>query len=391
MDEILDKIVKELEESSKVNNGCVKEATVYEKVGAANIPIDMKDMAISYILAELDMKDIEVTGAQPMSKDVTSSISMYLSELKRFSVLTREEEFSLFKKWKEEGDVEAYKSLISHNLRLVVSIAKRFVGQGLDFMDLVQEGNIGLMRALETFDPNKGYKLSTYATWWIRQAISRGISNMNSLIRKPVHIQDVAYKVKKFVKEYNIMYGKDPSIDEIATEFKKDKFTIMSILFSLDDRIVSLDTPVSNPAGGGEVDTTIGDFVKSDDDTEAEALEHSLHDDIMDAMNETLSDREIKVLTMRFGLDGEPPKTLEEIGNIMNVTRERIRQIEGKAIKVLCKSSYARDKIGIPMKIARKYAYAKVSPIANKVRREDIKRRKQKEVEDKLRKNGVYK
>jgi len=262
-------------------------------------------------------------------KTGVDSVRMYLKEIGKVDLLTFDLEIKLAKAI-EGGSQSARDHLISANLRLVVSIAKKYIGRGLSFLDLVQEGNQGLMRAVEKFDWRRGFKFSTYATWWIRQAITRAIADQAKTIRIPVHMVETINKVYKATRALTQKLGHEPDVDQIAEEVG---VTIEKVeeIYRISQDTTSLATPV-----GDDEDSFLGDFIEDTtqpspyDETARELLRESI-ETVLDSLDE----REAKVLSYRFGLCGEPPKTLEEVGKIFNVTRERIRQIEAKALRKL--------------------------------------------------------
>ena len=256
-------------------------------------------------------------------------VRMYLKEIGKVPLLTAEEEVSLAKRI-ERRDMEAKRKLIEANLRLVVSIAKRYVGRGMLFLDLIQEGNLGLIRAVEKFDYRKGYKFSTYATWWIRQAITRAIADQARTIRIPVHMVETINKLIRVQRQLLQDIGREPTPDEIATEMGTTPLKVREIL-KISQEPVSLETPI-----GEEEDSQLGDFIE---DQEAaipvEAVSEIMQKEALDLVLGTLTHRERKVIELRFGLKGEHPRTLEEVGQKFGVTRERIRQIEAKTLAKL--------------------------------------------------------
>ena len=265
------------------------------------------------------------------SKDIkiNDPVRMYLKEIGRINLLTSDEEFE-YAKLANEGDEHAKTMLAESNLRLVVSIAKRYVGRGMLFLDLIQEGNIGLMKAVEKFDPSKGYKFSTYATWWIRQAITRAIADQARTIRIPVHMVETITKVKKVSSQLLHKKGHDPSPEEIAEELDMSVERVREIMRIAQDP-VSLETPI-----GEEEDSHLGDFIPDDDaPAPAEAASQVLLKEQINQVLSTLTEREEKVLRLRFGLEDGRSRTLEEVGQEFKVTRERIRQIEAKALRKL--------------------------------------------------------
>ncbi len=260
---------------------------------------------------------------------VSDSVRMYLKEIGQVDLLTTAQEVALAKAI-EAGDEDAKRALIEANLRLVVSIAKKFVGRGLKFLDLIQEGNLGLLKAVERFDYRKGYKFSTYATWWIRQHISRAIADQARTIRVPVHMVETINRVKKVNRELSQTLGREPTTAELAEEMKMDIGKVREIQRIAQDT-VSLETPV-----GEEEDSNLGDFIEDEDSpapvdaTSYQMLVEQLKDSL-----DTLTPREARVLQYRFGLEDGRPRTLEEVGRLFGVTRERIRQIEAKALRKL--------------------------------------------------------
>lgn len=262
-------------------------------------------------------------------KNTMDSVRMYLKEIGKIDLINFEKEVELAKAI-EKGSGEARAHLINANLRLVVSIAKKYIGRGLTFLDLVQEGNQGLMRAVEKFDWKRGFKFSTYATWWIRQAITRAIADQAKTIRIPVHMVETINKVYKATRALTQRLGREPAIEEIAAEVG---ITVEKVeeIYRISQDTTSLATPV-----GDDEDSFLGDFIEDltqpspYEETSKELLRESIEEVL-----ESLDEREAKVLSLRFGLMGETPKTLEEVGKIFNVTRERIRQIEAKALRKL--------------------------------------------------------
>ena len=260
---------------------------------------------------------------------IDDPVKVYLKEIGRVPLLTPEEEVELAIRI-SEGDVSAKKRLSEANLRLVVSIAKRYLGRGMHFLDLIQEGNLGLIKAVEKFDYTKGFKFSTYATWWIRQAITRAIADQARTIRIPVHMVETINKVKKVSSQLLHQNGREPSADEIAEELNMPVDKVREIM-RVAQEPVSLETPI-----GEEEDSHLGDFIPDDDaPAPADAASHTmLREQLMEVLD-TLTPREEKVLRLRFGLEDGRSRTLEEVGKEFNVTRERIRQIEAKALRKL--------------------------------------------------------
>ena len=272
-------------------------------------------------------KDIDLS--LPEGINIDDPVRMYLKEIGKVPLLSAEEETELAKRM-EEGDEQAKKKLAEANLRLVVSIAKRYVGRGMLFLDLIQEGNLGLIKAVEKFDYNKGYKFSTYATWWIRQAITRAIADQARTIRIPVHMVETITKVKKVSSQLLHETGHDPSAEEIADKLEMPAERVREIMRIAQDP-VSLETPI-----GEEEDSHLGDFIPDDDaPAPADAASLMLLKEQLNEVLSTLTDREAKVLRLRFGLEDGRSRTLEEVGKEFDVTRERIRQIEAKALRKL--------------------------------------------------------
>ena len=267
--------------------------------------------------------------AETGSVSVDDPVKVYLKEIGRVPLLTPEEEIELAIRISED-DQEAKKRLAEANLRLVVSIAKRYVGRGMQFLDLIQEGNLGLIKAVDKFDYTKGFKFSTYATWWIRQAITRAIADQARTIRIPVHMVETINKVKKANSQLLHQNGREATPDEIAEYLEMPVDKVREIL-RVAQEPVSLETPI-----GEEEDSHLGDFIPDDDAlAPADAASMSLLKEQLADVLKTLTPREAKVLSLRFGLDDGNPKTLEEVGKVFNVTRERIRQIEAKALRKL--------------------------------------------------------
>lgn len=273
-----------------------------------------------------------------LSKDVkiNDPVRMYLKEIGRINLLTSDEEFEYAKR-AEEGDEEAKRMLAESNLRLVVSIAKRYVGRGMLFLDLIQEGNIGLMKAVDKFDASKGYKFSTYATWWIRQAITRAIADQAKTIRVPVHMVETINKLKRIQRQMTLELNREPTEAELAKKMNTTEEKVREI-FKISQDPLSLETPI-----GEEDDSHLGDFLK--DESSMSPEEYAINEVLKDEIEEvlcTLTPREEEVLKLRFGLKGGTCHTLEEVGNMFGVTRERIRQIEAKALRKLRHPSRSR-------------------------------------------------
>ncbi|HHU18469.1 MAG TPA: RNA polymerase sigma factor RpoD [Clostridiales bacterium] len=273
--------------------------------------------------------EIELESTLPKGIAVDDPVRMYLKEIGKVPLLTAEEEIELAKMM-ELGDETAKKRLCEANLRLVVSIAKRYVGRGMLFLDLIQEGNLGLIKAVDKFDWRKGYKFSTYATWWIRQAITRSIADQARTIRIPVHMVETINKLIRISRQLLQEYGREPTPEEIALEMDISEEKVREIL-KIAQEPVSLETPI-----GEEEDSHLGDFIPDDDvPAPAEAAAFSMLKEQLVEVLDTLTDREQKVLKLRFGLDDGRARTLEEVGRRFDVTRERIRQIEAKALRKL--------------------------------------------------------
>ena len=281
---------------------------------------------------ELDKIDLSV----PEGVSIEDPVRMYLKEIGKVPLLSAEEEIELAKKM-EQGDENAKKRLAEANLRLVVSIAKRYVGRGMLFLDLIQEGNLGLIKAVEKFDYRKGYKFSTYATWWIRQAITRAIADQARTIRIPVHMVETINKLIRVSRQLLQELGREPTPEEIAEEMDMNVDRVREIL-KISQEPVSLETPI-----GEEEDSHLGDFIQDDNvPVPADAAAFTLLKEQLIEVLGTLTEREQKVLRLRFGLDDGRARTLEEVGKEFNVTRERIRQIEAKALRKLRHPSRSR-------------------------------------------------
>ena len=283
---------------------------------------------------EVDMESIDLSVPDGIS--IEDPVRMYLKEIGKVPLLSAEEEIDLAQRM-EVGDEEAKKRLAEANLRLVVSIAKRYVGRGMLFLDLIQEGNLGLIKAVEKFDYTKGYKFSTYATWWIRQAITRAIADQARTIRIPVHMVETINKLIRVSRQLLQELGREPTPEEIAEEMSMPVERVREIL-KISQEPVSLETPI-----GEEEDSHLGDFIQDDNvPVPADAAAFSLLKEQLNEVLGTLTEREQKVLRLRFGLDDGRARTLEEVGKEFNVTRERIRQIEAKALRKLRHPSRSR-------------------------------------------------
>ncbi|MCC8047338.1 MAG: RNA polymerase sigma factor RpoD [Clostridiales bacterium] len=315
----------------------------------ADMP-DLENSGAEFDSYGTDLPDLENSGEetddynedQPIYDAVMEGVPMddpvrmYLKDIGRVGLLSAEEELSLAKRM-SEGDEDARARLTAANLRLVVSIAKRYCGRGMQLLDLVQEGNLGLMKAVDKFDYRKGYKFSTYATWWIRQSISRAIADQARTIRIPVHMVESIYRVTRTSRMLLQKLGREPSAEEIAEELRMDPAKVAEILKISQDP-VSLETPV-----GDEEETHLGDFISDEHAPQpADAVALTvLKEQLLDALS-TLTPREQRVLSLRFGLEDGQPRTLEEVGREFNVTRERVRQIEAKALRKLRHPSRSR-------------------------------------------------
>jgi len=289
------------------------------------------------ILADEEEVDVEnIDLSVPDGVSIEDPVRMYLKEIGKVPLLSAEEEIELAQRM-EEGDEEAKKKLAEANLRLVVSIAKRYVGRGMLFLDLIQEGNLGLIKAVEKFDYRKGYKFSTYATWWIRQAITRAIADQARTIRIPVHMVETINKLIRVSRQLLQELGREPTPEEIAKEMSMPVERVREIL-KISQEPVSLETPI-----GEEEDSHLGDFIQDDNvPVPADAAAFTLLREQLGEVLDTLTEREQKVLKLRFGLEDGRARTLEEVGKEFNVTRERIRQIEAKALRKLRHPSRSR-------------------------------------------------
>ena len=302
---------------------------IYDALESNGIEIieDTEDLSLD----DLNINENSDDDAEPAPDGVSidDPVKIYLKEIGRVPLLSPDEEVDLAIRI-SQGDVAAKKRLSEANLRLVVSIAKRYLGRGMQFLDLIQEGNLGLIKAVEKFDHTKGFKFSTYATWWIRQAITRAIADQARTIRIPVHMVETITKVKKVSSQLLHQNGHDPSPEEIAKELNMPVDRVREIMRIAQDP-VSLETPI-----GEEEDSHLGDFIPDEDaPAPAEAASLVLLKEQIDQVLSTLTDREEKVLRLRFGLVDGRSRTLEEVGQTFNVTRERIRQIEAKALRKL--------------------------------------------------------
>ena len=306
---------------------------LYSMLEGQNIEIVEEGASLDDDLEKLDLEGEDGEDALDLSFvdgiNIDDPVKVYLKEIGRVPLLSSDEEVELAQRM-AEGDVYAKKRLAEANLRLVVSIAKRYVGRGMQFLDLIQEGNLGLIKAVEKFDHTKGFKFSTYATWWIRQAITRAIADQARTIRIPVHMVETINKVKKVSSQLLHQNGHDPTAEEIAAALDMPVDKVREIM-RVAQEPVSLETPI-----GEEEDSHLGDFIPDDDaPAPADAASHTLLKEQLGEVLKTLTPREEKVLCLRFGLEDGRSRTLEEVGKEFNVTRERIRQIEAKALRKL--------------------------------------------------------
>ena len=301
----------------------------FEDLGVDLLNEDMEEPDIEDLqdVEEIKIDEIDVTNVEGISVD--DPVRMYLREIGKIPLLNYEEELELAKRILE-GDEEAAQKLAESNLRLVVSIAKKYVGRGMLFLDLIQEGNMGLIKAVEKFDYNKGFKFSTYATWWIRQAITRAIADQARTIRIPVHMVETINKLIRTSRHLLQQLGREPTPEEIAEEMEIPVERVMEIQKIAQDP-VSLETPI-----GEEDDSHLGDFIPDDDSpAPQDSAAYTLLKEQLEEVMNTLTPREAKVLKLRFGLEDGKARTLEEVGREFQVTRERIRQIEAKALRKL--------------------------------------------------------
>jgi len=300
----------------------------YESLESAGISIIDTAEEEEEILTESNIEKFEKSLASE-GVSIDDPVKVYLKEIGSFPLLSLDEEIELAERILQ-GDSRAKKRLAEANLRLVVSIAKRYVGRGMLFLDLIQEGNLGLIKAVEKFDHTKGFKFSTYATWWIRQAITRAIADQARTIRIPVHMVETINKVKKVQSQLLHKNGQEPSVEDLAAELDMPQDKVREIL-KVAQEPISLESPI-----GEEEDSHLGDFIPDyDAPVPEEAATHTLLKEQLNEVLATLTPREAKVLSLRFGIEDGRPRTLEEVGKEFNVTRERIRQIEAKALRKL--------------------------------------------------------
>ena len=316
---------------------------VFDYLEANNVDVlrisnDDDDIPDEIVMSDEDDIDVEkIDLSVPDGISIEDPVRMYLKEIGKVPLLSAEEEVELAKRM-ADGDEEAKKRLAEANLRLVVSIAKRYVGRGMLFLDLIQEGNLGLIKAVEKFDYHKGFKFSTYATWWIRQAITRAIADQARTIRIPVHMVETINKLIRVSRQLLQELGREPAPEEIAAELDMPVERVREIL-KISQEPVSLETPI-----GEEEDSHLGDFIQDDNvPVPAEAAAQTLLKEQLDEVLDTLTEREQKVLRLRFGMNDGRARTLEEVGKEFDVTRERIRQIEAKALRKLRHPSPAEN------------------------------------------------
>ena len=303
-------------------------------MGASAMEPQEPDMADLGAEEEFSDEDLEITD-ENVDQTADDSVKMYLREIGKIPLLSQEEEQELARRV-VEGDKKARDKMIEANMRLVVSVAKKYSGRGLDFLDLIQEGNTGLLRAVEKFDPDKGFKFSTYATWWIRQAVTRAIADQARTIRIPVHMVETINKLLRASRKLTAELNREPTVEEIAKEMDIDVEKVDYIMRIKQD-IASLDQSVGKD--GDDEDSVLGDFVEDEERVSPEdsAANQMLKEQLAEIIS-TLSEREQKIIKLRFGIGGGRPHTLEEVGAEFSVTRERIRQIEAKALSKLRKN-----------------------------------------------------
>ena len=334
IDDVYEKIMNmgiEIESEMEIRN----DDTDIEPDEAELLNLDVDDLEHDDDMV-IEDGSVDLEASLPKGITVDDPVRMYLKEIGKVPLLSADEEIELAKKM-EKGDEEAKKKLCEANLRLVVSIAKRYVGRGMLFLDLIQEGNLGLIKAVDKFDWRKGYKFSTYATWWIRQAITRSIADQARTIRIPVHMVETINKLIRVSRQLLQEYGREPSPEEIAAEMDISEEKVREIL-KIAQEPVSLETPI-----GEEEDSHLGDFIQDDNvPVPAEAAAQTLLKEQLDEVLDTLTEREQKVLRLRFGMNDGRARTLEEVGKEFDVTRERIRQIEAKALRKLRHPSRSR-------------------------------------------------
>lgn len=346
-DKAVKSIIKEFKKDKQIKETDLQKAVVkpmslnadqiddlYDQIESAGISVvdengEPTARALENKKTKLSAKELKQAADAPTGMKINDPVRMYLKEIGRVSLLTGDEEVSLAERI-EAGDETAKQELAEANLRLVVSIAKRYVGRGMQFLDLIQEGNMGLMKAVEKFDYRKGFKFSTYATWWIRQAITRAIADQARTIRIPVHMVETINKLIRIQRNLLQDLGREPTPEEIGAEMDVATEKVRDIL-KIAQEPVSLETPI-----GEEDDSHLGDFIEDSDATSPEDhASYELLKEQLENVLDTLTDREENVLRLRFGLDDGRTRTLEEVGKVFGVTRERIRQIEAKALRKL--------------------------------------------------------
>lgn len=305
-------------------------------LNAKDLTLELDEPETDDLVNEEELSDEELAiTAENVDAFADDSVRLYLREIGKIPLLTPEEEADLAQRI-VKGDKKAKDKMVESNMRLVVSIAKRYGGRGLDFLDLIQEGNTGLLRAVEKFDPDKGFKFSTYATWWVRQAITRAIADQARTIRIPVHMVETINKVLRTTRKLTSELNREPTNEEIAKELDMDPDKIDYVMRIKQD-IASLDASVGKD--GDDEDSVLGDFVEDEErDSPEEAASNQILKEQLSEIIATLTDREQKIIRLRFGIGGGRPHTLEEVGNEFDVTRERIRQIEAKALSKLRKN-----------------------------------------------------
>ncbi|MCT0014488.1 RNA polymerase sigma factor RpoD [Weissella confusa] len=346
-DKAVKNIIKEFKADKEIKENALQDALVkpmrlnadqidelYEKIESAGISVvdengEPTARALENKKIKLSEKELKQAADAPTGMKINDPVRMYLKEIGRVSLLTGDEEVALAERI-EQGDETAKQELAEANLRLVVSIAKRYVGRGMQFLDLIQEGNMGLMKAVEKFDYRKGFKFSTYATWWIRQAITRAIADQARTIRIPVHMVETINKLIRIQRNLLQDLGREPTPEEIGAEMDIVTDKVRDIL-KIAQEPVSLETPI-----GEEDDSHLGDFIEDNEAiSPADSAAYQMLKEQLESVLDTLTDREENVLRLRFGLEDGRTRTLEEVGKVFGVTRERIRQIEAKALRKL--------------------------------------------------------
>jgi RNA polymerase sigma factor, sigma-70 family len=354
-DKVVKNIIKEFKADKAIKESALQDTlinpmrlnsdqidTVYETIEAAGISIvdengEPAARALENKKTKLSEKELKQVTEVPTGMNVNDPVRMYLKEIGRVSLLTGPEEVALAERM-EQGDETAKQELIEANLRLVVSIAKRYVGRGMQFLDLIQDGNMGLMKAVEKFDYRKGFKFSTYATWWIRQSITRAIADQARTIRIPVHMVETINKLTRVRRDFTQDLGREPTIDELSAEMQIVSEKIQYIL-KISEEPVSLEKPI-----GEEEDSHLGDFIEDNEAVSpADSAARQMLKEQLNSALETLTTREMDVLRLRYGLADGRTRTLEEVGKVFGVTRERIRQIESKALRKLQHPSRSRQ------------------------------------------------